>query len=107
MHVAVPNHLDDPQLLGVTADQAPRSAESLERIADVRDLPERSPEPIVSNVDMAARIVVNTVELLVHKLIAGPEPLDLPAFEDALRAMLTRYATAGSERSSGLRRPVG
>ncbi|MBB1156244.1 MULTISPECIES: TetR/AcrR family transcriptional regulator [Amycolatopsis] len=115
VHVAVQNHLDDPQLLRVLADQAPRSAELLEqvaryeeeRVASVRELLERSPETRVSNVDMAARIVVNTVELLVHKLIAGPEPLDLPAFEDELTAMLTRYATAGSERSSGLGRPVG
>ncbi|MFB9930518.1 TetR/AcrR family transcriptional regulator [Amycolatopsis halotolerans] len=107
VHVAIQNHLDDPQLLRVLAEQAPRSAELLEqvaryeeeRVAYVRGLL----EPEVSNVDMAARIIVNTVELLVHKMIAGPEPLDLPVFEDELAAMLTRYATAGSERSSGLR----
>ncbi|MET9266722.1 TetR/AcrR family transcriptional regulator [Amycolatopsis sp. NPDC004079] len=107
VHVAIQNHLDDPQLLRVMAEQAPRSAELLEqvaryeeeRVAYVRGLL----EPEVSNVDMAARIIVNTVELLVHKMIAGPEPLDLPVFEDELVAMLTRYATAGSERSSGLR----
>lgn len=73
----------------------------------MRGLLERSPETSVSNVDMVARIVVNTVELLVPKLIAGPEPLDLPVFEDELTAMLIRYTTAGSERSSGLRRSVG
>ncbi|WP_409463933.1 TetR/AcrR family transcriptional regulator [Amycolatopsis sp. GA6-003] len=115
VHAAVQNHLDDPQLLRVMAEQAPRSAELLEQVARyeeeqiayVRGLLERSPEAHVSNVDMAARLVVNTVELLVHKLIAGPEPLDLPAFEDELTAMLTRYATAGSERSNGVGRPVG
>ncbi|WP_116201393.1 TetR/AcrR family transcriptional regulator [Amycolatopsis circi] len=112
VHVAIQNHLDDPQLLRVMAEQAPRAPELLEqvaryeeeRIAEVRGLLERYPETSVSNVDMAARIVVNAVELLVHKLIAGPEPLDLPAFEDELVTLLTRYATAGSERSSGLRR---
>ncbi|WP_409179540.1 TetR/AcrR family transcriptional regulator [Amycolatopsis sp. VS8301801F10] len=115
VHAAVQNHLDDPQLLRVMAEQAPRSAELLEQVARyeeeqiayVRGLLERSPEAHVSNVDMAARLVVNTVELLVHKLIAGPEPLDLPAFEDELTAMLTRYATAGSRRSNGVGRPVG
>ncbi|GAA1033138.1 MULTISPECIES: TetR/AcrR family transcriptional regulator [Amycolatopsis] len=109
VHVAIQNHLDDPQLFRVMAEQAPRSAELLEqvaryeeeRVAYVRGLLE--PEADVSNVDLAARIVVNTVELLVHKMIAGPEPLDLAAFEDELVAMLTRYVTAGSERSSGLR----
>ncbi|MGV9296131.1 TetR/AcrR family transcriptional regulator [Amycolatopsis sp. NPDC003676] len=108
VRVAIRNHLDDPQLLRVLAEQAPRSAELLEqvaryeeeRVAYVRGL--LGPE--VSNVDMAARIIVHTVELLVHKMIAGPEPLDLPVFEDELVAMLTRYAAAGSERSSGLRR---
>ncbi|MFD2470442.1 TetR/AcrR family transcriptional regulator [Amycolatopsis silviterrae] len=116
VHVAIQNHLDDPQLLRVMVEQAPRAPELLEqvarheqeRIADVRGLLERFPEtavPAASTVDMAARIVVNTVELLVHKLIAGPEPLDLPVFEDELVTMLTRYlAPAGSERSSGLRR---
>ncbi|WP_158714474.1 hypothetical protein [Amycolatopsis sp. VC5-11] len=50
---------------------------------------------------------LNTVELLVRKMIARPEPLGLPIFEDELTPMLTRHATAGSERSSRLRRPVG
>ncbi|MGW7534341.1 TetR/AcrR family transcriptional regulator [Amycolatopsis sp. NPDC054798] len=112
VHAAIQNHRDDPQLLRVMAEQAPRSAELLEQvaryeeeqIAEVRGLLERSPEAQVSNVDMAARLIVHTVELLVHKLIAGPRPLDLPAFEDELVAMVTRYATAGSERSSGLGR---
>ena len=113
VHVAVQNHLDDPQLLRVMVEQAPRAPELLEQvarrereqIAEVRGLFERFPEAAVSNVDMAARIVVNTVELLVHKLIAGPEPLDLSVFEDELVTMLIRYAApAGSGRSSGLRR---
>ncbi|WP_063695729.1 hypothetical protein [Amycolatopsis orientalis] len=97
------------------AEQAPRSAELLEQVARheeeqvgyVRELLERSPDARVSDVDLAARIMANTVELLVHKLIAGPEPVDLPAFEAELAALLVRYATAGSERTSGLRRPVG
>ncbi|MCG3753020.1 MULTISPECIES: hypothetical protein [unclassified Amycolatopsis] len=35
------------------------------------------------------------MELLVRKLIARPEPLGLPTFEDELTAMLTRCATGG------------
>lgn len=38
---------------------------------------------------------LNTVELLVRKMIARPEPLGLPIFEDELAAMLTRCATGG------------
>lgn len=72
-----------------TPRQAPRSTELIER----------SPETNVSHVDLAARIMVNTLELLVHKLITRSI---CPRFKDELAAMLTQYATAGSERSSGL-----
>ncbi len=38
---------------------------------------------------------LNTVELLVRKMIARPEPLGPPIFEDELTAMVTRRATGG------------
>lgn len=43
----------------MTPRQAPRSTELIER----------SPETNVSHVDLAARIMGNTLELLLHKLI--------------------------------------
>jgi AcrR family transcriptional regulator len=99
VHVAVANHLDDPQLLRVMVEESPRSPDLMrqvaeherDRIAYARDLLEYYPEVQVSNVDMAARIVVTTVELVVHTVIAGPEPVDVRVFEDEMVAMLTRY----------------
>ncbi|GAA0590599.1 TetR/AcrR family transcriptional regulator [Kutzneria viridogrisea] len=99
VHVAVQNHLDAPQLLRVMIEETPNSPELVrkigeyerERVAYVSALFERYPEVRVGNPQVAARIVVNTVELVVHKVIAGHEPVDLGQFEEELVAMLTRY----------------
>lgn len=108
VRMAIENHLDDPQLLRVMAEQAPRSGELLEkvtrghqtRVADVRDLFDRHPEVRVADTDTAARLAVSTVELVVHQLIAAPDPVDLPRFEHELVAMLTRYLTAAQPSST-------
>jgi len=50
----------------------------------------------MSHVDTATRLVVTTVELVVHKVIAGPEPVDQGTFEEELVTMLVRHlAPAG------------
>ncbi|MEU4834923.1 TetR/AcrR family transcriptional regulator [Streptosporangium sp. NPDC023615] len=103
VRAAIENHLDDPQLLRVMVEQAPRSGALLERItryerarvAYMRDLLDRHPETRVGDTHTAARIAVSTVELAVHQLIASPDPVDLSRLEDELTAMLTRYLTAG------------
>lgn len=99
VRVAVENHLDDPQLLRVMAEEAPKSPELLRkvqeyeeaRVAYVCELLGRYPEVRVGNVHMAAQIVVKTVELIVHRVIATREAVDLQQFEEGLVAMLTRY----------------
>jgi AcrR family transcriptional regulator len=100
---AIDNHLDDPQLLRVMVEQAPRSSELLEkigpyhqaRVAYVRDLLDGHPEVRITDTDTAARLVVSTVELVTHQLIAAPEPIDVVRYENELVAMLTSYLTAG------------
>ncbi|GAA1695885.1 TetR/AcrR family transcriptional regulator [Streptomyces yatensis] len=98
----IENHLDDPQLLRVMGEQAPRSPELFEkiarqerdRVAYTQDLLERHPEVRVEDTYVAARLIVSTVELVVHVLIAAPDSIDTTRLENELVAMLTRYLTA-------------
>ncbi|MFC6885818.1 MULTISPECIES: TetR/AcrR family transcriptional regulator [Actinomadura] len=102
VRTVIENHHDDPRLLRVMIEQAPRSLRLLDRVAEeqrtrvayVRDLFERHPEVRVGDMETAARLVVATVELVVHQLIAAPDPIDVTRFENELVAMLTRYLTA-------------
>ncbi|MBU6530472.1 TetR/AcrR family transcriptional regulator [Streptomyces sp. NPDC057245] len=113
VRAAVDNHLDAPRLLRVMAEQGPRSPELLakvadyeaERLAHTRDLLERHPEARVADAEMAARLVVLTIELVVHKVSAEPEPVDLGRFEDELVAMLHRYLTGPPGGARGLDAP--
>ncbi|MEV7464936.1 TetR/AcrR family transcriptional regulator [Streptomyces kronopolitis] len=109
VRLAIDNHLDDPQLLRVMIEQAPRSPELLEktsryqqaRIAYVRKLIEDHPESRVADVHIAARLVVSTVELLVHQLVAAPDPLDPARLENELVTMLTGYLAGGPQGGGG------
>ena len=40
---------------------------------------------------LAARMVVTTIESVVHRLITSPDPVDPALVEDELVAMLTAY----------------
>ncbi|MFB9835576.1 TetR/AcrR family transcriptional regulator [Actinoallomurus acaciae] len=99
VRVVIENHLDDPQLLRIMIEQAPRSGELLERvtrqewemIGDLRDLFERHPEVRVRDKDTAARLVASTVELAVHQLVAAPGSIDTTRLENELVAMITGY----------------
>ncbi|WHT17767.1 TetR/AcrR family transcriptional regulator [Crossiella sp. CA-258035] len=103
VRTAIENHREDPQLLRVMFEQAPRSPELLAKIerqerdlvAFARDLLDRHPEVTVADTGTAARLVVSTVELVVHQQIGAPSPIDLDRLERELVAMLTRYLTAG------------
>ncbi|GAA3573155.1 TetR/AcrR family transcriptional regulator [Amycolatopsis ultiminotia] len=103
VRAAIENHLDDPQLLRVIAEEAPRSQELLERVEGferertefLQNLLEHHPESRVADTATAARLVVTTIELVVHKMIAAPDPADVDSFENEMVDMLTRYLTAG------------
>ncbi|MGW5862089.1 TetR/AcrR family transcriptional regulator [Streptomyces sp. NPDC055239] len=111
---AIENHREDPQLLRVMMEQGPRAPELLERIADserrriayTRELLRNHPEVRVADVDIAARLVVSTVEMVVHRVMAGSGhvsesgpgagQVDIARFEDELVTMLTRYLSPPS-----------
>jgi len=96
---AIESHLDDPQLLRVLSEQAPRSNELLDKVERqkqslvtyVQELFEHHPEVRVTDTATAARLVVTTTELVIHQLVADREPVDVRRLENELVAMLTRY----------------
>lgn len=102
VRTVIENHLDDPELLRIMIEQAPRSGELLERvtrqeweiIGDLRDLFDRHPEVLVQDKDTAARLVAVAVELTVHQLIAAPSSIDITRLENELVAMITGYLRA-------------
>ncbi|WP_243788380.1 TetR/AcrR family transcriptional regulator [Saccharopolyspora gloriosae] len=107
VRAAIESHLDDPKLLRIMIEEAPRSQALLDKVAHlekvhvgyVRDLIERHADVRVGDPHTAARLVVSTVELVVHQLIAASDPIDIPHFENELVAMLTRYLTGGNPSS--------
>ncbi len=96
---AIESHLDEPRLLRMLREQAPQTNELLEKvermkrslIAYMRDLLDEHPEVVLADTDTAARLIVTTVELVIHQLVADHEPVDHGRLEDELVAMLTRY----------------
>ncbi len=102
VRTVIDNHLDDPQLLRIMIEQAPRSGEVLERvtglewemIGDLRELFDGHPEVRVRDKDTAARLVASTVELTVHQLIAAPGSIDTTRLENELVTMITGYLRA-------------
>jgi len=96
---AVDNHRDDPKLLRVMIEEAPVSQELIEtidrhgklRTAQIRDVIVRHPDTRVGDPDVAAEIILFTVEMNVHKFMATPGTTSVETFEDELVAMVTRY----------------
>jgi AcrR family transcriptional regulator len=94
---AIDNHSDDPRLLRVMIEEAPVSQELLDtidrhgklRTAQVRDVIVRHPDIRVG--DIAAEIILFTVEMNTHKFMAAPRTIPVETFENELVAMVTRY----------------
>jgi AcrR family transcriptional regulator len=102
VRAVIDNHRDDPQLLRMLIERAPWSQELVgrldthhrERIGEMRELLETHPEVRVADAGIAAQLVVATVEMVVHMLVAGPEPVDTARLEDEMVRMLTSYLTS-------------
>ncbi|MET1074350.1 MAG: TetR/AcrR family transcriptional regulator [Umezawaea sp.] len=96
---AIDNHSDDPRLLRVMIEEAPVSQELLDtierhgklRTAQLRDVIVRHPDIGVGDPDVAADLVLFTVEMNTHKFMAAPRTASTGTFEDELVAMVTRY----------------
>ncbi|WP_433272614.1 TetR/AcrR family transcriptional regulator [Actinosynnema sp. CS-041913] len=96
---AIDNHSDDPRLLRVMIEEASVSQELLDtierhgklRTAQVRDVVVRHPDSRVADPELAAEIILFTVEMNTHKFMAAPQAAPVEAFENELVAMVTRY----------------
>jgi AcrR family transcriptional regulator len=100
---AIDNHRDDPQLLRIMIEEAPVSRELRDtidrhgktRVGQVRDLLARHPDVHVGDLDTAAELVVFTVEINTHKLMADPRTIAIETVENELVDMVTRYLRGG------------
>jgi hypothetical protein len=61
------------------------------RTAQVRDVIVRHPDVSVGDPDVAAEIILFTVEMNTHKFMAAPQTTPVETFENELVAMVTRY----------------
>ncbi|WP_242902810.1 TetR/AcrR family transcriptional regulator [Actinomadura terrae] len=104
---AVANHGEDPQLLRIMIEEAPLSRELLDtvdrhgriRVGRVRDLLARHPDVHVGDLDTAAELIVFTVEMNTHKVMADPRGIPVETFENELVAMVTRYLRGDDPRT--------
>ncbi|MFJ8925333.1 MULTISPECIES: TetR/AcrR family transcriptional regulator [unclassified Streptomyces] len=100
---AIDHHREDPQLLRIMIEQAPVSSELIEavdqhgatRVAQLRDLLARHPDVHVQDLDMATELILGTVELNTHKLMATPRAVQADRLERELVDMVTLYLQAG------------
>jgi AcrR family transcriptional regulator len=102
VRAALDNHRDNPALHRVLFEEAPRPPELLtllhaaqqQAIATASDLLAADPQVTVTDIPMAARLVVTAIESLVHHFTTHDhQPEDTARFENELVAMLVRYLT--------------
>ncbi|WP_328602772.1 TetR/AcrR family transcriptional regulator [Nocardia terrae] len=95
----IDNHRDNPRLHRVLFEEAPRSPDLLARlhefeqfaVASVAALLEHHPQVRVADPVLSARIVVVTVESMVHRLMTAANPVPAPRIEDETVILLSGY----------------
>jgi AcrR family transcriptional regulator len=101
VRATIDNHRDDPALHRVLFEQAPRPPELLDllhtaerqAVNTATGLLAADPQVTVTDIPMAARLVVTAIESLVHRLFTQSRPDETNRFENELVAMLVRYLT--------------
>lgn len=96
-------HRDEPELHRVLFEEGLRPPELLNRLHALEtwlvvatdQLLTAHPEVRVADTALAARLVVGTVESLVHRQVASRDPVPLDRFEDEVVALLSRYLRGG------------
>lgn len=98
---SVANHAHDPAFLRLLFEQAPRSETLMSRVVEqheaavttMREFLESRPEVTVADTHAAAHLVVTTVHVVVHQMLALAQPFGADVVEDEVVRMLTRYLT--------------
>jgi AcrR family transcriptional regulator len=96
------NHRDSPELHRVLFEEAPRPPElrhllresEAAIVAATAELLAADPAVRRTDLQLAARMVVATVESLVHRFVGWGRPEDADRFEAELTALLVQYLTA-------------
>lgn len=99
VRAAIANHRDDPRLLRLFMEEAPRDGAVMTkievhqrgRLRAFRDFLVQHPDAGVEDTEAATQIVTITVELVVHALSAAPDRLPARRLENELTAMITAY----------------
>jgi AcrR family transcriptional regulator len=98
VRATIDNHRDNPRLHRVLFEEAPRAPAFLSRLHELEQLTvdaaaqllERHPD-VHGGGRLSARMVVATIESLVHRLITSPDPVDTQQLEDEIVILLTGY----------------
>lgn len=98
IRAVIDNHRQDPRLHRVLFEEAPRAPAFLARLHELEEqvtdatvrLLEQQPEARAGTA-LTARIVVATIESLVHRLITAPVPVDADRLEDEIVDLLGGY----------------
>jgi AcrR family transcriptional regulator len=98
VRATIDNHRDNPRLHRVLFEEAPRAPAFLARLHELEQLSvdatvrllEQHPAAHATS-RLSARIVVATIESLVHRLIASSDPADPQQLEDEIVLLLTGY----------------
>jgi AcrR family transcriptional regulator len=97
---AISNHLDDPALHQVLFEESPRPPELLAELRALEDeaidrtaaILVADPGVEVDDQAMAARIVVATIESVVHRVVATRDrQVDIASFRREMITMISRY----------------
>lgn len=96
---AIDNHSDDPRLLRIMIEEARFSPELRDaidrhgrlRAAQLRDVLARHPDVRVNDLGTAAELILFTVEMNTHNLMAAPRAVAVETFGTELVNMVTRY----------------
>jgi AcrR family transcriptional regulator len=102
VRAALESHRDAPELHRVLFEEAPHPPELLRTLREAeativsaaRGLLEADPSVRRADLDMAARLLVASIESLVHRFVGWGRPEDADRFEAELTAMLLHYLRA-------------
>lgn len=98
VRATIDNHRDNPRLHRVLFEEAPRAPAFLSRLHDLEESMVDATAGLLDNHPavqakgrLSARVVVATIESLVHRLIASPDPVDPQQLEDEIVRLLAGY----------------
>nr|WP_246023607.1 TetR/AcrR family transcriptional regulator [Nocardia yunnanensis] len=99
VRATIDNHRDDPRLHRVLFEEAPRAPSLLARLHESEELAvtlvaavlENHPEVAVADPGLSARVVVVTIESMVHRLMTASNPVPAQRLEDETVDLLAAY----------------